>query len=225
MFILKDNAPSLSPTSTKTDPYMFVSQEGIKGNLTEKIYYKAAGSYYNVSNPNHIVLDNSLGINTLSSTPGLTGTYSYNYNLLGGDVELGMNDPLGELLPSPIYIPQVGVFGAYYRNLDPAHQNSAWMMGGYMGSSAINGFGTWKIQTCYKVLQRDSWLDTFPDDDFYSGDTDTKGWRTQLDIGLAKNVWFTMSYFRTDIYKFFGTGSMSQSSPESLYQMDLNFKF
>ena len=70
-----------------------------------------------------------------------------------------------------------------------------------MGNSAINGWGTWKLQSYYKVLERDSWLDVFPDDDFYSGDTDTKGWRSQLDIGLAKNVWFTMAYFHTNIFK------------------------
>ena len=60
LFVLKDNSPSLSVTGTKTDPYMIVSQAGIKGNLTEKVYYKAAGSFYNVSNPHHLQLDNSL---------------------------------------------------------------------------------------------------------------------------------------------------------------------
>ena len=99
------------------------------------------------------------------------------------------------------------------------------MMGAYMGNSAINGWGTWKIQSYYKVLERDSWLDALPDDDFYSGDTDVAGWRNQLDIGLAKNVWFTMSYFRTHVYKYFGTGAFSQKAPEDLFQMDLNLKF
>ena len=37
--------------------------------------------------------------------------YSYNYNLVGGAVDIGINDPFGEILPSPIYIPQIGVFG------------------------------------------------------------------------------------------------------------------
>lgn len=223
IFVLKDATPSTSATAFKTNPYMFVSQEGIKGNLTEKIYYKAAGTYYNVVNPNHVVLDNSLGINTPSSTS--TSLYSYNYNLIGGAVDFGMNDPFGELLPSPINVAQIGAFGQFFKNVDPAHQNSAWQIGGYMGNSAINGWGTWKVQSFYKVLERDSWLDCLPDDDFYSGDTNTKGWRSQLDIGLAKNVWFTMSYFRTNVFKYYGAGSMSKSAPENLFQMDLNFKF
>ncbi|MBF0503995.1 MAG: putative porin [Candidatus Omnitrophica bacterium] len=233
IFILKDLTPSIGTSissgygintnGVKTDPYMFVTQEGIKGNLTEKVYYKAAGSYYNVNNPNHFPLDYSSSGNTMSSTTGLTGTYSYNYNLVGGGVDFGMNDPFGELLPSPLYIPQIGFMGEYYRNVDPAHQNSAWMMGAYMGSSAINGLGTWKIQSYYKVLEADSWLAALPDDDFYSGNTNTQGLRTQLDLGLAKNLWFTMSYFKTSIFKH-ATGS-TLSAPEDLFQMDLNFKF
>ena len=75
------------------------------------------------------------------------------------------------------------------------------------------------------MLERDSWLDAFTDDDFYSGYTDTKGWRSQMDIGLAKNVWFTMSYFNTNVFKYYGSGSFSKNAPESLFQMDLNFKF
>ena len=233
IFVLKDLAPSTGAAITtgygattngvKTDPYMFITQEGIKGNLTEKVYYKAAGAYYNVNNPNHFPMDYSSSGNTMSSTAGLTGTYSYNYNLVGGSADFGINDPFGEMLPSPVYIPQIGVMGEYYRNVDPAHQNSAWLMGGYMGSSAINGWGTWKFQSYYKVLEADSWLAALPDDDFYSGNTNTAGWRSQLDVGLAKNVWFTMSYFRTNLFKF--PNVATSSAPEDLFQMDLNFKF
>jgi len=228
IFILKDSTPTTATSGFRTDPYMFISQEGIKGNLTEKLYYKAAGSFYNVSNPNHFPLDFKNATNTLSTTAPTTD-YSYNFYLIGGAVDFGINDPFGELLPSPIYIPQVGVFGQFFKNLDPSHQNSAWQMGVYMGSSAINGFGTWKLQSYYKVLERDSWLDALPDDDFYSGDTGVCGWRNELDLGLAKNVWFTMAYFHTNVFKHFvesaGSTALNGSAPEDLFQMDLNFKF
>jgi hypothetical protein len=234
IFIVKDATPAVSPVATniKTDPYIFFSQDGIKGNLTEKVYYKAAATYYNFSDPNHFVLDNSNATNELSTAA--TGGYNNNFELIGGAVDFGMNDPFGELLPSPIYIPQVGVFGQYFQNLDPSSQNAAWEMGAYMGSSAINGFGTWKLQSYWKVLERNSWMDALPDDDFYSGDTDTEGLRTQLDVGLAKNVWFSLTYFHTNVFKYFrGTtssgsateGAFSASAPEDLWQMDLNFKF
>ena len=238
-FVLKDASLSTAATGFKTDPYMFISQEGIKGNLTEKVYYKAAGSYYGVSNPNHVALDNrpsttTSGQNNTNTMSGNTSTnYLYSYYLAGGAVELGINDPFGEMLPSPINIPQIGIFGQYFKNMNPSSQNSAWMGGVYMGNSAINGWGTWKLQSYYKVLERDSWLDAFTDDDFYSGATDTAGWRTQLDVGLAKNTWLSLSWYRTHVYKTIpsllngGTTETAFSSraPENLFQMDLNFKF
>ncbi len=227
-YILKD----VNTTTTRTDPYMFITQEGIKGNLTDKIYYKAAGTGYLISNPSLVLLDNRSIGNTLSST----GTqYNTDFTPISVALDLGINDPFGDKLPSPVYIPQMGVFGEYVRNTHLSHQSSAWMMGGYMGNSAINGWGTWKISSFYKVLQADSWLDALPSDDFYSGDTNTKGWQTELDIGLAKNVWFVMTYYHTDVYKAINPYSVYSSSastvfsqskaPENLFQMYLNFKF
>jgi hypothetical protein len=240
-FILADNTPSQATSGFKTDPYMMITQDGIKGNLTEKVYYKAAGSYYGVSNPNHIVLSNRpsasglSGTNNTNSFDSTKAFYNNSYDLIGGAVELGINDPFGELLPSPLYVPQVGVFGQFFANLDlsSSQQGKAWQMGAYMGSSALNGWGTWKLQTYYKVLERDSWLDVFPDQDFYNGATDTKGFRTELDLGLAKNVWFVLSWYRTNVFKYFdhlnngatNDAAYSMSAPQDLVQADLNFKF
>ena len=234
VLVLHDLAPT---TTTKTDEYMMVSQVGFKGNLTDKVYYKAAASWYDISNPSHIY-DTTLttGTNTIAGSK-----LAYNFNdVIVGAADIGINDPFGDILPSPIYIPQIGVFGDFAENASPTNpdvgsntQKKAWEMGAYMGNSSLNGWGTWKIQSYYKVLERDSWLDVLPDDDFYSGQTNTKGWRTQLDIGLAKNVWFTMSYFHTNVFKiipgiqgFTATnGNPSEGAPENLYQFDLNFKF
>jgi hypothetical protein len=103
-------------------------------------------------------------------------------------------------------------------------------MGGYMGSSQINGWGIWKLITTFKVLERDSWLDILPDADDYNGATDTYGERTELDIGLAKNIWFVMSYYHVNVYKYFptlsqGSTAYSGPAPENLYQMDFDFRF
>jgi hypothetical protein len=228
VFILKDQAPS---SSIRTMPYVMASQAGIKGNLTEKAYYKVAATYYDVHDPAHLVLDNSLSTN-LNGTNAGAAQYGYGHHPIVGSIDLGMNDPFGELLPSPLYVPQIGVFGQYLRNPNaPSHMNAGWQMGAYMGNSSINGFGTWKLQSYYRVLERESWLDAFTDDDFYSGDVNTAGMRSQLDIGLAKNVWFTLSYFNTHIFKTNDTvagsdiAAFSQKAPESLFQADLNFKF
>jgi len=251
VFVLHDLTPSNNTsTSTKTDPYMIVSQGGIKGNLTEQVYYKAGVTWYDIGNPNRITFGEGLGTNSIIAGSSYALSHlMYNFNdVIVEGADIGINDPFGELLPSPINIAQVGVFGDFAENNSNNSlnatvtakntQNKAWEMGGYMGNSAINGWGTWKLQSCYKVLERDSWLDALPDDDFYSGYTDTKGWRTQMDIGLAKNVWFTMTYFRTSPFKYISSipgltlvsssnnsAAFSKDAPENLFQMDLNFKF
>jgi len=237
VFVMHDLAPT---TTVKTDPYMMVTQGGLKGNLTDQIYYKAGLSWYDYNNQSHQFSTLSLGTNTQVVGPQGTNVLKYNFNnVLVEGLDIGMNDPFGELLPSPIYIPQIGFFADYGQNQDTGDEyNKSWEIGGYMGNSALNGWGTWKVQSYYKTLERDAWLDVLPDDDFYSGYTNTKGWRSQLDIGLAKNVWFTMSYFHTNIFKDYnslapetlltnpaGQATMSKSSPEDLFQMDLNFKF
>jgi len=244
VLVLHDQTPTAvngSTISVKTDPYMMILQGGVKGNLTEKVYYKAGLTWYDVNNPSHLVYGESVNTNSQVWNPLGYSVLKYNFNdILVEGADIGINDPFGELLPSPIYIPQVGIFGDIAENQASGDkQNKAWEAGVYMGSSALNGWGTWKIQTYYKVLERDSWLDILPDDDFYSGDTNTRGWRSELDIGLAKNVWLTMSYFHTNIFKDLTnlgaatavatngpvSATMSKSAPEDLLQMDLNFKF
>jgi len=245
MFVLDDAAPSTSATAFKTDPYMYVEQGGIKGNLTEKVYYKAGISYYGVSNPDRVVFSNrpsststTSPTNNTNSTNGTGSQYTYGYYLIGGALDLGMNDRFGELLPSPIYIPQIGVVAQFYENngAPSSAGNKAWELGGYVGSSQLNGWGTWKLTSVYKVLERNAWLDVFPDADDYNGATDTAGIRTQLDLGLAKNTWLTLTYYHVNVFKdisalsYAGSGpapltAYSGSAPENLYQIDLNFKF
>jgi hypothetical protein len=150
----------------------------------------------------------------------------YRFNVFEGSMELGMNDPFGELLPSPLYIPQIGVFGAYGKNTNPSHNNAVWQMGGYIGNSAINGLGTWRLTSMYRVIERDAWIDTLTDDDFYGGYTGTSGYQTVLSIGLAKNIWLDLIYYRSQIYKPFSDLTvLSAKAPESLFQADMSFRF
>jgi len=236
ILVLHDQTPTANSSSAlgiKTDPYMLVAQAGAKGNVTDQIYYKAGGTWYSVKNPTHFIPTESLGTNSTAVGNAGVSILKYNFNnVFVESAELGMNDPFGELLPSPIYIAQVGVFGDYAQNVASGDkQNKAWEAGAFIGNSALNGWGTWKLQSYYKTIERDAWLDELPDDDFYSGYTNTKGWRSEMDIGLAKNVWFVMSYFHTNVFKDisgiegFTAATTVKNAPEDLFQMDLNFKF
>jgi len=231
IFVLHDAAPT---GALRQDPFLFFEQYGIKGNLTDKAYYKAAGIYYNVHNPSNTLLTNSLGTNTIIQGYGLR--YSFN-DVIGGTAELGLNNPLKDVLPSFINVQQVGVIGQYTDNTASSRTGASWLIGGYAGNSVVNGWGTWRILTGYKVIERDAWLDSLPDNDFYSGDTNTAGYRTQLDIGLAKNVWMTLALFDTHVFKRFdsivtsvtpnsGTSTaFATRASETQAQVDLNFRF
>ncbi len=222
VFVLHDSAPS---SITRTNPYMLALQGGIRGDLTEKIYYKTAATWYDINNPSHIMFTNNSGTNTPGAITGGTGL-AYNYRAIVGAAELGMNDPFGELLPPSIYIPQAGVFGEYANNPSLSKNNSAWMMGAYMGNPSINGWGTWKLKSFYKVVERDSWLDSILSDDFYGGDSSAAGWQNEIDIGLAKNVYLTVMYYHTHVYKpFSSVAALAQKAPQDLVQTDINFNF
>ena len=110
IFVLHDQTPT---GALRQDPFMFFEQYGIKGNLTDKAYYKAAGIYYNIHNPSNVLLTNSLGTNTIIQGYGLR--YSFN-DVIGGTAEFGLNNPLDGMLPSFIKVPQVGVIGQYTDN-------------------------------------------------------------------------------------------------------------
>lgn len=200
-------------TTDQSDPFMYVVQGGIDGKIGEKADYKVAGTFFGFDNGSKQLLDNrsSPTTNTVNG-----GRYDYNYSIPAAFVEVGFNDPFGEKFP--LYIPRIGVFGEYANNPSPDEQNSAWLLGGYMGNSKVSGKGQWKITGSYRYLAKDAWLDALPDSDFYSGATDVKGYEGIIEYGLAKNVIFAIDYYRTERIK-------TIKAPESVLQTDINFKF
>lgn len=251
VFVINDTGHSV------LDTWMYFDQVGIKGSPTEKTYYKLAGTWYDITNQSHQLMStrgNDLTNSTLvnsgagattakcaagygTSINGTTECYQYSYNALVGAIDLGINDPFGDSLP--VYIPQTGVRGELIRNPEskiPSDQKNGWEMGAYVGNSAINGWGTWQLSGDYRVMERDAWMDVFPDFDQYTGDTNVAGSRWELDIGLMKNVWFDFNIFDMHVYKKFHNDALAAyasgnpnitNSPnrEILYQADINMKF
>ena len=90
--------------------------------------------------------------------------------------------------------------------------------GGYMGDRKVTGPKQWKITGTYRYLGKDAWLDALPDSDFYGGATDVRGYETIFEYGLAKNVWVSIDYYRSERIK-------TTKAPETVLETDLNFKF
>ena len=76
----------------------------------------------------------------------------------------------------------------------------------------------WKTGVHYQRLERDAWLDTFPDADAYGGKTNTEAYVLKFAYGLMENVEFATTYY----YSRPLTGS---DNDENNLQVDLIFKF
>lgn len=204
-------------STNQADPFMYVLQGGLQGNLTEKLDYKLAGTWYGTDNIYKTLLSNRSGTNTLDTANGNSNRYAYHYDTSTVGIDVGLNDPFGEKLP--FYIPRIGMIGEYDYNAGaPSDINKAWMYGAYIGNSKVSGWGTWKITGARKVIGKDAFLDAFPDSDFYSGSTDIKGYETLFELGIAKNVSVAVDYYRGERIK-------ASKAQESVLQTDINFKF
>jgi len=207
-------------SSSTSDPFVWVAQGGVILKPSEKMDAKLVGTYQGYGNiKNGFTGGNANNTNGTNEVQTGTTALKYDYSAPMYSGEIGFNDPFGELLPSPLYIPRVGVFGEYTKNPGADGQDTAWMAGAYLGNSKVSGFGTWKATWAYKWLGKDAWLDILPDSDFYSGNTDVKGYEGILEMGLSKNMTFVFDYYQAERIK------TALKVPEHLLQADINWKF
>lgn len=217
-FALNEFNPSTS------DPFMYVGQFGAIVKPSDKMDVKAAFTYTGYGNIKSgftgPASGSSSGTNNTLNTANGTNGLKYDYSAPMGSIEIGFNDPIPDSVGFPLYIPRVGLFGELTSNPGAENKNVAWMAGAYLGNSKVSSFGAWKTTFAYKTIARDSWLDIFPDSDFYSGQTGTKGAEAILEFGLAKNMTFVLDYYHAR-----RIGSTVAKAPEHLVQYDINWKF
>jgi hypothetical protein len=77
-------------------------------------------------------------------------------------------------------------------------ETEGFQVGLTLGHQNIQEFGDWKGLFFYKYLERDAVMDAFTDSDFHLGGTNAKGWITGIDLGLARDVWFSTRWFSAD---------------------------
>jgi polyhydroxyalkanoate synthesis regulator phasin len=197
------------------DPIMWAIQPGFKWGMTDQADLKATFNYYGFNGLKGKVGENRSSPAT-NSTDG-SGRYIYRYDSIGASAELGFKKPFGD---EGIFtnLPYMGVFGDFIHNPDPANNKNGWLIGGKFGYSSVKSPGEWQGVYNYRKLQKDAWLDVFPDSDFYGGATDVKGHEIKLHYGLLKNVNLTMGYFNSERLS-------GDKRKEDLFQADLVFKF
>ena len=196
-------------SSDTSDPFMWVIQPGFKYKFDEKTHIKMAVAGYIFDNVEGATLtngdDNSGKYNTLEG-----GALKYNYNSIAPSIEMGFKEPFGGL------IPYLAVFGDYVYNPDPSEENNGYLLGVKFGAEKVKK-GRWQAKYMYRHLEKDAWIDIFPDSDAYSGHTDVKGHEFAFTYGIGKNVTLGLDYYYMERIK--GTGR------RHLLQLDWKLKF
>jgi hypothetical protein len=201
----------LDEFSTGREPYMFVFQPGFNLKIMEDFNFKAAVARYQLSS----IKDQPLLAN--GPSPGHTnsavgGNYQYDYNVFTASGELGY------MTPFPNIIPYAGIFGEYISNPDPDSENKGYIGGIRVGYPSLTKFGDWQVAYAYRRLEKDAWLDIFPENNFYQGQTNAKGHYGTVFLGITKNISTGVSYYHA-------VNILGTKQPEDRLLVDLQLKF
>ena len=196
-----------------SDPVMFMVQPGFDWKITENVNWKTALASYIFANVKGHTLDWSAGTNTRRN-----GTLKYDYYPLTLSTKLGISNPLDDMNIPYIDIPYLGGFAEFVVNPAVDNGNFGFLCGGQLGHAKVSKKGQWAVKGLYRYLQRDAWLDTFPDSDAYSGSTDIHGPEVIAEYALLDNWILAFDYYWTERLS-------NPGHPENLFQVDLNYKF
>lgn len=205
-FFLNSGFFVIDERSSTSDPYMYVVQPGVTWNVIDTVSLKFAAAYYGIEDVQGASLDHSSETNTLTGD-GL----AFEYNSYGVSGQLGVKKITG-------FLPYIGMYGEYIHNPDPDDENEGYIAGILLGHEKIGKLWDWQLGYSYRQLEKDAWLDIFPDSDFYGGATGAEGSEAIVNLGLARNIWLGLDYYHSENIE---DGGIS----EDLFQADFNFKF
>lgn len=191
--------------SSDKDPLMSYFQPGFEAKISDNISWKMGLAYYSFENVKGNTLDHSAGTNTLKD-----GVLKYDYDSINPSTVLTYAwDSLDKTYA-------VSLLYDYIYN--PDSKDKGYLVGIKFGSKKVKDRGDWQVYYNYRQLEKDAWLDTFPDSDFYGGKTDVKGYEVVIKYGLAKHISLGLDYYRTRRMD-------AEANPESVLQADLGIKF
>jgi hypothetical protein len=199
-FILDENKGNTS------SPFMVYAQPGVKFDWAKKADLKFAVTGYCFKNIKGSKLKDSAGTNTLDTD----GQLVFDYSSVAASAEFGVNEVAN-------FLPRVSVFGDYIYN--PDNKNQGFGGGFKFGAKKVKEWGDWSAMYQYKYLEKDAWLDTFPDSDWYGGKTGITGHEGIFEFGLCKNTSFCIDYTYAE---YIDTPSVKNVQ---LLQTDINVKF
>ncbi|MDD4294092.1 MAG: putative porin [Candidatus Omnitrophica bacterium] len=198
-------------SSDKSDPFMGVIQPGVEYNfgslgLIGDVKVKLACAYYWFQGVKGSTLDYSAGTNTLDGS-----VLKYEYDTISPAIEVKFSEPFNGV------VPMFALFAESVHNPDPANNNNGWAAGLKFGDSKIGKWGDWQAGYLYRRLEKDAWLDAFPDSDAYSGGTGVKGHEITFEYGLSEHTSLGFDWYQ--MKQIEGAGE------NNVFQIDWQLKF
>ena len=212
--------------SDPQDPYMLFAQPGLSWRDAGGVYdFKAGAAVYAFRHQKHsaalnhrpAVADGYQQANTL-----VGGKYKYGYDAITPEFEFNVN--ILEPVTMPVLglfgyeVTYAGLFGSQVKALGHSKNSSAWIAGVKLGQRKVEDAGQWQLRWSLRRLEKDAWLDNYPDSDFYGGSVGVKGSEVLLTLGLLRDFALDLDYYRTAPI----SGSLKS---ERLFQADINLKF
>ena len=103
-------------------------------------------------------------------------------------------------------------------NTEESEANKGGVIGAKFGKSSLKQKGDWKVKANYRYLQSNAWLDTLPDSDAYSGNTNSHGLELSVAYGLSRFSSLVLDVYSMDVIS-------GESDNQLLVQLDLKTKF
>jgi len=196
------------------DPKIIGIQPGLKYKLTSKISLEAAYTIWQIPG----VEDNDFF--TVGS--GFTGEYNTtkNQSLANG---INTHDFSSKLIYKRSADSTIQLFYQQIINQAAELDNSGMLVGASIGSFKVQKAGDWQLKWEQRRLERDAFLDIFPDSDVYGGHTGTLGQTLELTFGFRQNVKATVKNIKADLLDEKVESSYNGSL--ELWQFDINVKF
>lgn len=196
-------------TNSQTrDIFLLVGQGGFEFECPEgKGKLQVGLGYYSFENVKGLDTGSDKG-NTL-----VGGVLANDYKIFMPTLKMTCKDVFG-LIDVPW-----GLLGELAQNSGPSKANSAWRAGLWLGKAKVKKPGEWKILGQMSWVEKDAFIDTFPDADF--GGNNRKGFEAIVYVCVAKGVIFSADYYDTKII----SGTAADQDDEKLLQIDFKFKF
>ena len=196
------------------DPFMMPIQGGVTFALTPQITLQFAAAYYAFMNVQGAALDFSSGTNTTNTVvvdDEEVEVLAFDYNAVVVSGELGFAKIFGSV------IPYIGLIGEYVNNIEISNADDGFLVGIKFGHRRMREQGQWQVQYTYRRLDRNAWLDIFPDADFLNGETNAKGHEFMITYGVLKYVEVGIDYYHAM--------EIEGSTKQDLFQFDIVIKF